>query len=55
MKIYECPICHRKFSENDTIKIIYFKANKKELLNICPDCYTTLIKSDNGEYIEYED
>ena len=58
MKIYECPICHRKFSESESIiGTTYKKPYKLDLIYICecPKCFSKLIKSDSGEYIEYED
>ena len=52
MKIYECPVCHRKFSESEISFKIYSDDNEHIC---CPKCSSYLIKSDNGEYIEYED
>ena len=56
MKIYECPICHRKFSENEIIDYIWVNdVGLFECTEKCPNCKSSIIKSDNGEYIEYED
>ena len=53
MKIYECPVCNKKFSERECFMKINWDSNTQIIE--CPKCHTNLIKSDNGEYIEYED
>lgn len=53
MKIYECPVCHKKFDESEAYR---YRDNKKLYVIVyCEKCDSKLIKSDSGEYVEYED
>ena len=56
MKIYKCPVCNRKFTANKIIDYIWVNdVGLFECTELCPYCKAAIVKSDNGEYIEYED
>ena len=58
MKIHECPVCHRNFSEGEFVLGIALTNaihNSYTIIPKCPKCDTQLIKSDSEGYVEYED